>query len=354
MCRIFLIGYCLFHLAQSLQAQDNSLGIPALQLYPFKGEYINLQSFNKMDLEELPALTFKSQSIYAPRFRGLAIDKLAFKGKLFEIRSDNGLLFTDMSTKAAMPLPNREKGYERYGQNFLIEGADGMIYIKYLNSEYGFMIYKYDAVGNEAMMVQLQHSDLIERPNLKYQRPFLKYFAHTKWQVVFTSYIKEKPKTFVLELSNGQLLEYDFTVQGIIRDEAQDAFVHGFIQLEAATGKMNITYRSDVFELTHPKWKGANSVETVIKDNKLLLACYDGRAAGASLVAVDLTTKQILWEADVKQPMPKATATAGNSNYYNMLWLSVSGDKVLLEGMEPNLKYLQVFELATGKRIREY
>lgn len=349
MYRVFLTSLFCYYIAFHLGAQDNTLGIPALQLYPFNSEYINLQSFEKISLDDLPALTFKSQSIYAPRFQGLAIDKLAFKGKLFQAQSDNGILFTDLSTKAAMLLPNREKGYERFGQNFLIEGADGMVYIKYLNAEHGYMVYKYDAQGNEAMMVQLPHSELIERPNLKYYRPFLKYFSHTKWQLVFSSYIKDKPKTVVVELSSGQVLEYDFTTQGIIRDETEDAFIHGFVQLDATTGTMKITYRSDVIELSNTKWKGYNSVETVIKDNKLILACYDGRGSGASLVAIDLTTKLQIWEAALS-PNP----VTSNSSYYNMLWLTISGNKILLEGREPNIKYLQVFELETGKRLHQF
>jgi hypothetical protein len=350
MYRVFLTSLFCYYIAFNLEAQDNTLGIPALQLYPFNSEYINLQSFEKISLEDLPALTFKSQSIYAPRFQGLAIDRLAFKGKLFQTQSDNGVLFTDLSTKAAMLLPNREKGYERFGQNFLVEGADGMVYIKYLNAEHGYMIYKYDAQGNEVMMAQVPHSELIERPNLKYYRPFLKYFSHTKWQLVFSSYIKDKPKTVVVELSNGQVLEYDFTAQGIIRDEAEDAFIHGFVQLDATTGTIKITYRSDIIELTNAKWKGCNSVETVIKDNKLILACYDGRGSGASLVAVDLTTKALIWEAPLTLSSPVTT----NSSYYNMLWLTISGNKILLEGMEPKMKYLKVFELETGKRLHQF
>ncbi len=349
--QLYLILFCCL-LRVSSQGQELQNGGNALQIYPFLGKYIDLETMESFDSEELIALTFKTQSIYAPRFRGLAIDKLAFKGKLFEVQSDNGLLFTDLSTKEAMPLPNRERGVERYGQNFLIEAADGMVYIKYLNSDYGFMVYKYDAAGNEKMAQQIAHSDLIERPNLSYQRPYLKYFAHTKWQLVFSSYIKDKPKTMVLELSNGQLLEYDFTVQGIIRDEAEDAFIHGFISLDADKGLLQITYKSDVFELSRPIWRHCNQVETLLKGDTLLLACYNERNSGLALAAIDLKTKTLIWEADSLSP--KLVKTEEGKYYFNMIWLSLWNNKVIIEGKEPQLRYLQIFDLATGAKLKDW
>lgn len=337
----------------ALSAQDNALNLPALDIYPFNGRYINLKTFQTFDLDAVPALTFKSKSVYATRFRGLAIDKLVFKGKMFEVQSDNGLLYTDLATKAAMPLRNPEKGWERYGQNYLIESADGMVYIKNLNADKGFMIYKYDASGNELLAVQLPHSEWVERPSIKYQRPFLKYLTHTKWQLVFSSYLKDKNKTFVVELSNGQILEYDFAVQGIIRDEKDDAFVNGFIQLDGTTGKMNITYRTDNFELKNTKFLNCNSVETLLKGETLFLSVYNERSSGTHLLAVDLVSKQVLWEQTIVLKTPPA-ATAATSHYFHLLWLSFSNEQILLEGMEPQLKYLQAFDLKTGKVLQAF
>jgi outer membrane protein assembly factor BamB len=347
----FIPLYILILLQVQSFAQDQQLDLEAENIYPFGTSYINLNNFQKFDLEELPALTFKTESIYAARFRGLSIDRLAHKGKLFEIRPNNGLLMTNMSTKAAIPLTNHEAGYERFGQNFLIEAADGMVYIKYLNGDYGFRIYKYNTEGEEALAVQVDHSEEIKRPNLTYKRPYLNYFCHTKWQLILTSYMADKAKTVVVELSNGKVLEYDFTSRGIIRDAEDDAFVHGFIQLDAQSGKMQLMYRQQNFELTNEDFKGCNRVETVLKDNILILACYNDRASGAKLFAVDLEKESIVWNISAMAPKSGASPT---TSYYNMLWLSLKEDKILLEGLEPELKYFKVFNFKSGQQLAEF
>lgn len=350
-----LLRYCslllLILVSQSTFAQNQKPELAAEDIYPFGASYINLNNFSKFEIDDLPALTFKTESIYASRFRGLSIDRLAHKGMLFEIRPNNALLMTNMSSRAAAPLPNHEAGYERFGQNFLIEAADGMVYIKYLNGDYGFRIYKYNTEGEEALAVQLDHSEEIKRPNLTYKRPFLNYFCHTKWQLVFTSYMADKAKTVVVELSNGEVLEYDFTSSGIIRDADQDAFVHGFIQLDPQNGKMQLLYRQQNFELQNERFKGCNRVETVLKDKILIIACYNDRASGAQLVAIDLEKEKILWENNAM--MPKNGASPATS-YYNMLWLSLKGNRILLEGLEPELKYFKAFDFKSGQQLAEF
>lgn len=350
-----LLRYCslylLFLIAQAGFAQNQKQDVAAENIYPFGSTYINLQNLEKFELDDLPALTFKTESIYASRFRGLSINRLAHKGMLFEIRPDNGLLMTNMSSRAASLLPNHESGYERFGQNFLIEAADGMVYIKYLNGDYGFRVYKYNPEGKEALAVQLDHSEEIKRPNLTYKRPFLNYFCHTKWQLVFTSYMADKAKTVVVELSSGEVLEYDFTSSGIIRDADQDAFVHGFIQLDPQNGKMQLLYRQQNFELQNDHFKGCNRAETTLVGNTLIIACYNDRASGAQLLAVDLKNEKILWENNAMMPKNGASPT---TSYYNMLWLSLKGDQILLEGLEPELKYFKAFDLKSGQQLAEF
>ncbi len=339
----------LFSLVFCIKAQQKQ--VAKENIYPFHDAYIDLDQLRPFEIEELPALTFKTESKYAARFQGLAIDRLAYKGKLFEIRPNNGLLMTNMSTKAASPLPNHELGYERFGQNFLIKGKDGMVYIKYLNGDYGFRIYKYNEEGEEVLALQLDHSEEIKRPKLTYKRPYLNYFCHTPWQLVFTSYMADKAKTVVVELSNGKILEYEFTSQGIIRDEKDDAFIHGFIQLNPQTGNMQLMYRQQNFELKHEGFKGCNRVETLLKGNTLIMACYNDRASGAQLFALDLQSESIVWNVSAMAPKSGASPT---TSYYNMIWLSLKENKILVEGLEPGLKYFKVFGLEDGVQLAEF
>ncbi|MCP4438749.1 MAG: hypothetical protein GY810_07375 [Aureispira sp.] len=326
----------------ALTAQDKLA--PTAHLYPFEGKYLNLNTLEQEESATLLAETFKTESKYAYRFKALAIDQLAYKGMLFKILEKNGLLMTNMSTQAAGPLPNNEKDQTIYGMNFLLEVEGGVIYIKHLEPEVGFMLYKYDEAGKEVFALQLPHSKYIESGSLKYFSPYLGYFTHTASSLVFSSYSGLKKQTSIVNTKEGTVQNFDFTSIGVLRDEKGDMAIQGFVELDKSNSAIKVTYIDKTFLIQKSFLKDSDHVETLIVDNKLIVASNNRIQSGVQLFAIDLDSKETVWEAKVQQ------LNGSDKQYFNTLWLSAHEGKILLEGYEKAGKYLQIFDIKTGQQ----
>ncbi len=314
--------------------------------YPFDGKILDLKTLQYTSTNhELPA-SFKTNSPYAVRYKGLAVDKLAYQGMLFEIIEDNSILLKNLETKAVTPLPNKEKGLPMQGRSLLLEAIDGVICIKPLKADNGYIVYKYDKTGKELFGVQITHSEFVQHNELTYHLPYLGYVTHTASNVVFASYVNRIPKTVVLNTIDGSLSQFDFSAVGIIRDAEMDMDVHGFVQLDKTNGSIQVTYISDNFEFKNPSFKNITHIETLIIENTLVLAVYNGRSPEVHLMAIDLSTQSLKWEADVAPFGANAT-----SAYFNAVWLGAYEGKIILEGYESKGKHLQIFDGSNGKRL---
>lgn len=329
-----------FLFAQNLAEENNQ------HLYPFDGKVFNLKTLQFTQLDAIPSNNFKSNSKYAVRYKGLAVDKLAYQGMLFEALGDNSLLLKNLDTKAVTPLPNKEKNLPVQGRSLLLEAINGVVYIKPLKADNGYMVYKYDQNGKELFGVQITHSEFVQHNELTYHLPYLGYLTHTSNNVVFASYVNRIPKTVVLNTLDGSLSPFDFSSAGIIRDATMDMDVHGFIQLDPINSTIKITYISDNFELTNACFKNATHIETLVLENTLFLTAYNGRSPEVHLIAIDLNTKSLKWETKVAPLGQNATST-----YFNAVWLSAYEGKIILEGYETAGKHLQIFDSFNGKRI---
>lgn len=343
-----LLLVCLFSCA--VKAQDT---IPAYShYYQFNNYFIDLNTFERVDKIAFPAQGWKYASKFAPRYQRLSIDKMGFRGKLFEIMPNNALKMVDMSTQASVLLPNKEAAAERAGQNFLISCRDGALFVKHLSPDLGFRVYKYDVTGSEVFGVGIPHSRLVKYAGGEYHRPYLRYFGHTGWEVVFSSYDKETPKTFVLNAATGKLQEFNFTMHGFIRDEKEDNFVQGFVYWSEQDKEWRINYQGNEFSVQLPSTDLIiSSFEPVLNGNVLYLAAYSVYRPGCQLWAFDLQTRQWLWKTTVPTPAPASDAAA---YYYNTVWLSLREGMLLLEGFEKDGKYFCVFDTATGKMVRQF
>ena len=315
-------------------------------LYPFNQRYFNLKTLEYEASSEEKAHSFKTDSKYAVRYKRLAIDKIAYKGMLFEALEDNGLLLKNLTTKAATPLPNHEKDIPRQGLSYLLEVTGGIVHIKPLKADNGFMVYKYDENGSQAYGVQIRHSEFVQKGAFSYHLPYLGYKMHTANTIVFSSYVDRIKETVTLSTLDGSSSKFDFSSIGVIRDEAMDMDIHGFVQLDQEKNALLITYISDNFSIERPYFANCTHAETLIKGNSLIIAVYDGRGPNAQLLAVDLTSKEIKWEAEVA----RFGGTADKA-YFNTIWLGEYEGKILLEGYEPKGKYLQIFDSSNGKRL---
>lgn len=315
-------------------------------LYPFKNNYFNLNTLQYHTSSDPLAHSFKTDSKYAVRYSGLAADKLAYMGSIFETTSDNGLLLKDIETQAATPLPNAEKGIPKQGQSFLLKSTNGVIYIKSLEKDNGYKVYKYDEKGTQLFATQIKHSEFVQHGDFTYHLPYLEYTMHTANTIAFTSYVSRIPKTITLSTLDGSMSNFEFTSVGFIRDIAADMDIHGFIQLDKGKKSLQITYISDNFTIARPYLAEMSHAESLIIDNTLVIATYNRRSPNAKLLAIDLNTKQIIWDGEVSN----FGGTASNS-YYNVIWLGAYEDKIILEGYEQKGKYLQIFDVKTGKQL---
>jgi hypothetical protein len=318
----------------------------ALQLYPFNAKVLNLKTLKYVTPKEELSESFKTNSKYAIRYNGLAVDKLAYQGMLFEILGDNSLLLKNLETKAATPLFNKEKGLPVQGRSFLLEAINGVVFIKPLKAENGYMVYKYDKMGKELFGIQIKHSEFVQHNELTYHLPYLGYLTHTSNNIVFASYVDRIPKTLVLNTIDGSISQFDFSSLGIIRDAEMDMDVHGFVQLNRANSSVQITYISTNFEIKSPSFKNITHIETLLLDHTLILAAYNGRSPEVHLLAIDLSTQALKWEAEVA---PFGSSTT--SPYFNALWLGAYDGKIILEGYETKGKHLQIFDSSDGKRL---
>jgi hypothetical protein len=315
-------------------------------LYPFDSKYFNLKTLQYENSTEENAESFKSLSKYAIRYKSLVIDKIAYKGMLFQTLEDNGLLLKNLTTKAVTPLPNNEKDVPRQGLSYLLQVTEGIVHVKPLKAENGFMVYKYNETGIQKFGIQIKHSEFVQKGKLAYHLPYLGYKLHTANTIVFSSYVSRIPKTVTLSTLDGSISNFEFSSIGVIRDEANDMDIHGFVQLDKEKSLLNITYISDNFSIEHPSFANITHAETLVKDNTLVITVYNGRAPNAQLLAIDLKTQKIIWEADV----PKFGGKESTS-YFNAVWLGQYDNKLILEGYEPKGKYLQIFDIRTGSLV---
>lgn len=332
-------------LSTTLLAQ-NTAEETSLHLYPFDTKVLHLKTLKYSTSKDELSESFKTNSKYAVRYRGLAVDKLAYQGMLFETLGDNSLLLKNLETKAVTPLPNKEKGLPVQGRSLLLQAINGVVYIKPLKADNGYMVYKYDKTGKELFGIQITHSEFVQHNELTYHLPYLGYITHTASNVIFASYVDRIPKTVVLNTLDGSLSKFDFSSIGVIRDAEMDMDVHGFVQLNRAKSSINVTYISDNFEFKNSCFKNITHIETLILDKTLVLAAYNGRSPEVHLLAIDLSTQTLKWEADVAPLGNNAT-----SAYFNAVWLGAYQGKIILEGYETKGKHLQIFDSSNGKRI---
>lgn len=340
--------FCLLFCLPGLLAAQDSL---ALSIYPFAGRYVQLDQLRPYESENIAAQSFKTESKYHSRFDGLSIDKIAFKGQLFELTARQGVLMTDLSSKAATPLLNREEKALSGGQNFLLLAQDGAVCVKHLKGAEGYKVYKYNAAGEEVFGLQIPHSDSVSYAELRYSRPYLNYFSHSSKQLVFNSYLESKQKSVVLDLEKGQLSEYDFSFDGLIWDEATDSEIRGFLQILPDNQQLQILYKQQSFALPIEQIQRYEEIKTLLIDNTLYAIVFNERAPGALLLAISLSEEKLLWRQLLE---PKSQRPKVGQAFYNYFWLSAYKDKLLIEQLSPNQKRLSIHNVEDGQRLEQF
>jgi hypothetical protein len=355
-----LLGLCFLLLpllssAQDISAQNatqNNLADTSLQWYLQDKNWLNLETLQpKPKADYQPNLHFKNANQqYNYYFAALTIDKLAFRGHYFEILPNNGLKIINLRTDITISVDNPDADAPRYGQHFLLEANDGVVYVKHLSGEAGYKIYKYNVLGELLFSQQIQHTDKIETEKLNYFRPYLQYLAHTPHELVFASYEPQKKETHIVNLNDASLKKYDFSAQGCIRSAADlgaNRVFHGFMHSPANSQNLEIQFLKIDKKLSLPAVLNAayNSFEGIIKDNILTVVAYDRSRSGAQLLGIDINTNTVIWTKQI------ATQVQPPTPFYNKMWLSHIENKIILEGTEAGRKYVQIYDLERGNLL---
>jgi PQQ-like domain len=142
----------------------------------------------------------------------------------------------------------------------------------------------------------------------------------------------------IVELPSGKQRR----VVGAIRQPARrrDGSPAGFL----ISGAAALVYQ-DLQDNTVPLSPLLDGLTPVWVDSERLIAgSFNFMTTGAALSSFDVHTGAPIWTADV-QDWPVA-----HSKYFNDIKVELRGSHVLLWGHESSNDYLQVFDLATGKR----
>jgi len=338
----------------SLQKEEILDDCKNLNLYEFKGEFIDLETMQKIAIERLPAEHFKVCSRYAHRFENPLKDTLIVEGRVFTILNREETeeyklnIFENQELIKSIQLPVEQPLAEVHEYSFWMLQFENSVIVMMDNfySTY-YRIVKYDIKGNELMQTDIEHTYVTHpEANTDYHHPYLSYAGITKIEMVFSShnFYAKKFKTVFLNLKNFETEEYEQTSNGLILDKKEEK-VLGFITYEKNIYKVSMLDGTKYnFNLPY----GEPACDLLLKDNLLYIANYHPIATGSSLHCFDMEKGEIKWTADVLQVF------AAHSEYENQVTLSFYKDKLIMEGNESYGDYLQIFDPESGERLAEF
>ncbi len=320
--------------------------------YPFEGKYIDLEELKFVVPAGVITENFKTTSKYAFRFSAPSewlsnFNKAATIGQCkFTISSDNELYFKSSPTaefEKIDALGESVKLDNVVGNDFLLPLANGVVRVSRLQEEDVYRIIKYDLTGKPIYEENIKHTEVTIDGNTYYHHPYLYYFGCTPSYMIFTSNDRVYPKTVTIALSTGIIQEYDFIIAGFIRDE-DESNVPGFVDMERdgrkfTTRLLNLTWSSEMPVLS------CNRAEILMMGEILYISFYHSLSTGATLFAYNRSEGNLLWKADVKQ------MNISHSEYYNTVHLSAWNNYIIMEGIEAEAHYVQIFNRDSGERL---
>ena len=263
-----ILTFTLFLLINIPLKAQKDLDYNPENLYPFEDYYIKLDNLERVEANRTLSSNFKTSSKYAGRFIKASYDKVKFRDKEFVILPENGLKIVDLNTGVEKILENKEKDIESNinGRSYVFSTNDDVVYIKKLDGEHGYMIYKYDEDGNEIFSVQIEHTDIVKKGNVRHHYPYLYYFMHTNDFLIFTSYDSRYEKTCVVNLENGDTDFLEFIAAGVIRGEDENSII-GYVIIPDNSETLEVKYLDNSWQANLKHLANSNKVETILKDS---------------------------------------------------------------------------------------
>lgn len=319
------------------------------QYYWFDGTWYDLERLQQANIDKKP-INFKDCSVYHSGFHSPFKDTITYRQHVFCISKDKYELYImpqgsnnkkTIRLPVADPLPQVHEYYLS-----MLPAENGVIVLMENYYDTQFILVKYDEMGKMLGKTEIEHTFITHPEPATNQHHRYLYLGYTNpTELIFTSHMAfgEKDKTVVVKLKDFAKKEYDYKLSGIVLDDAQQ-YAKAFISKK---GKEDFTL---IFHETKKEIKfsipnGDKACTTVLKGDLLVVANYHPISTGSSLYCFDTHTGKQVWKADVKQ------VNAAHSEYENHVYLCLYKNTIVMEGVESYGKYLQFFDLESGKRL---
>lgn len=318
----------------------------------FAGNSKDIFAYSKIDFHEYTG--FDSSLFYDLNYNsGMMYWNIVYlNGKKFSLDSKTHLTSEyDINGNFILTIPSNESETERdiNGRDMLLKGSNSIVHVQDLNGEGGYVITAYDESVRKLWNTKTAHTDIEVKGDTRYYKRYLNFYKCNSKYLIFTNnwFYKENPKTVIVNLSSGETTELPILASGVIFDKEDN--LSGLLHYDE---KENIvTFYKGIS--SEPVWEykysyrrvSPYSITALIKDNTLVLALFYPISTGSDLVAVDINNGSLKWHAEVDQ------VNASHSKYYNHVNLFSYKDKILMEGIESYGKYLQVFDVNTGRKL---
>ncbi len=327
------------------------VSVKAQNMYQINNSWLDLETLVKTDSvpQNIDSVNFKKLSKFAARFNvvnltGNTPKETEYKGRPFKVVDEghmsyrippNGKDVLIETNKEDLPLDDVP------GNDFIYPVSDGVVHIQRFEGKEGYRITRVDEWCKVKARQTIPHTLFTPvKDKDDFKTPYLFYFTHTDRFVAFTSLnSKSIHKTIVIDLKDGKTLPIEATISGVIRSDNEIAF-KGYLLRDETAKTVKISMPGSSWALRD------NNVaklvaETVVSDSLLIMARYHQSGPGISLVAFNAQSGKPVWNAEVLQ----ATGIP------SQIFLSMYKNRVMMEVAQPGGKYLEVFDLANGKRV---
>jgi hypothetical protein len=319
----------------------------AQELYKLNDSWINLDDFSTKDSTAVADNEFKKKSKYTYRFDVINVlgnipNKAVYKERPFRLSDDNTVAYkvTENGRDILVQVNKEEQPLDEVpGKVFLFGTPDGVVLVQRFEGNLGYKVSSFDEWGKAHYKQVFPHTRIVEKDGEEYKTPYLGYLTHTPRFMVFTTFeSRDINKTIVLDLKDGKMQPLEVKLCGVIRMDNELAY-NGYLIRDEKNKNLTVNYQGarwsakddNVFKVT---------AETLVSDSLLVIARHYKGMPDVSLTAFHAKTGKVIWTGDVKQP------TGGPQRVV----LSKYNNKLLLEGLHPDNNFLEVFDIATGKR----
>ena len=327
------------------------VSVNAQNMYPINNSWLDLETLVKTDSipQNVDSVNFKTASKFAARFNvvnltGTVPTETVYKGRPFKIADEGHMSYRiPPYGKDVLIETNKEETPldDVPGNDFIFPVSDGVVHIQRFEGNVGYRVTRVDEWCKVKCRQNIPHTLFTPvKDKDDFKTPYLFYFTHTDRYVAFTSLnAKSIHKTVIVDLKDGKAQPIEATICGVIRSDNEIAF-KGYLVRDEAAKTVKVSMQGSNWALRD------NNVaklvaEAVVNDTTLILARYHQSGPGISLVAFSAKTGKPVWNGEVQQ----ATGIPGN------VYLSIYKNRLMMEVAQPGGKYLEVFDLNTGKRV---